>query len=73
MYFNAKQLRHSEMTLLQSRCEVERTQLLTILIVAMQNIILAGRLHVNWEQVYVPCHRWKSRIVIPLSEDFVAF
>ena len=42
MYFNAKQLRHSEMTLLQSQCELERTQMLTILMPAMQNTRLAG-------------------------------
>ena len=42
MYFNAKQLRHSEMTLLQSQCELERTQMLTILMLEMQNTRLAG-------------------------------
>ena len=42
MYFNAKQLRHFEMTLLQSQCELERTQMLTILMLAMQNTRLAG-------------------------------
>ena len=42
MYFNAKQLRHSEITLLQSQCELERTQMLTILMLAMQNTRLAG-------------------------------
>ena len=42
MYFKAKQLRHSEMTLLQSQCELERTQMLTILMLAMQNTRLAG-------------------------------
>ena len=42
MYFNTKQLRHSKMTLLQNQCELERTQLLTILIIAMQNTRLAG-------------------------------
>ena len=42
MYFNTKQLRHSEMTLLQNQCELERTQMLTILMLAMQNTRLAG-------------------------------
>ena len=42
MYFNVKQLRHSEKTLLQSHCELERTQMLTILMLAMQNTRLAG-------------------------------
>ena len=42
MHFNAKQLRHSEMTLLPSQCELERTQMLTILMLAMQNTRLAG-------------------------------
>ena len=42
MYFNTKQLRHSEMTLLQNRCEFERTQMLKILMLAMQNTRLAG-------------------------------
>ena len=41
MYFNNKQLRHSEMTLLQNQCELERTQILTILMLAMQNARLA--------------------------------
>ena len=42
MYFNTKQLRHSEMTLLQNQCELERTQIFTILMLAMQNTRLAG-------------------------------
>ena len=42
MYFNAKQLRHSEMTLLQNQCELERTQILTIMMLAVQNNRLAG-------------------------------
>ena len=42
MYFNTKQLRHSEKTLLQHQCELERTQMLTILMLAMQNTRLAG-------------------------------
>ena len=37
LYFNAKQLRHSEMTLLQNQCELERTQILTIRMLALQN------------------------------------
>ena len=42
VYVNPKQLRHSEMTLLQNQCELERTQMLTILMLAMQNTRLAG-------------------------------
>ena len=42
MYFNTKQLRHSELTLLQNHCEIERPQILTILMLAMQNTRLAG-------------------------------
>ena len=42
MYFNTKLLRHSETTLLQNQCELERTQMLTILMLAMQNTRLAG-------------------------------
>ena len=42
MYFNTKQLRHSELTLLQNQCEIERTQILTILMLAMQNTRLDG-------------------------------
>ena len=42
MYFNIKQLRLSEMTLLQNQCKLERTQMLTILMLAMQNTRLAG-------------------------------
>ena len=42
MYFNAKQLRHSEMKLLQNQCELERTQILTIMMLALQNTRLAG-------------------------------
>ena len=30
MYFNTKQLRRSEKTLLQNQCELERTQMLAI-------------------------------------------
>ena len=37
LYFNNKQLRHTEMTLLQNQCELERSQMLTILMLAMQN------------------------------------
>ena len=36
IYFNTKQLRHSEMTLFQNQCELERTQMLTILMLLMQ-------------------------------------
>ena len=42
MYLNNKQLRHSEMTLLQNQIELERTQMFTILMLAMQNTMLAG-------------------------------
>ena len=42
MYFNTKQLRHSEMTLLQNHCQLERTQMLTLLLLAMQNTRLVG-------------------------------
>ena len=42
LYFNSKQLRHSEMTLLQNQCELELSQIITILILAMQNTRLAG-------------------------------
>ena len=42
MYFNVKQLRHSEMTLLQNQCELKRTQILTIVMFALQNTRLAG-------------------------------
>ena len=42
MYFNIKQLRRSEMTLSQNQCEIERTQMLIILMLAMQNTKLAG-------------------------------
>ena len=42
MYFNAKQLRHSELTLLPNQCALERTQMSTISILAMQNTKLAG-------------------------------
>ena len=42
LYFNAKQLRHSELTLLQNQGELERTKILTIMILALQNTRLAG-------------------------------
>ena len=42
MYFNTKQTRHSKMTLLQNQCELERTQMLTILMLAMQKTRFAG-------------------------------
>ena len=42
MYFNTMQRRHCEMTLLQNQCELERTQMITILMLAMQNTRLAG-------------------------------
>ena len=41
-YFNAKQLGHSETTLLQNQCGHRRTQILTFLMLAMQNTRLAG-------------------------------
>ena len=37
MYFNTKQLRHSKKTLLGNQRELERTQMLTILMLATQN------------------------------------
>ena len=37
MYFNTKQLRHAELTMHQNQCEIERTQFLTNLMLAMQN------------------------------------
>ena len=42
MYFNTKELRQLELTLLQSQCELERVQKLTILMLSMQNTRLAG-------------------------------
>ena len=42
MFYNSKQLRHSELTLLRNECELERTQTLTILMLALQNTRLAG-------------------------------
>ena len=42
MYFNTKQLRYSEMTLLRNHCKLERTQMLTILMLAIQITRLAG-------------------------------
>ena len=42
MFYNVKQLRHSELTLLRNECELERTQTLTILMLALQNTRLAG-------------------------------
>ena len=42
LYFNTKQLRHSEMTLLQKQWDFERTQKLTMLMLAMENTRLAG-------------------------------
>ena len=41
-YFNTKQLRHSEMTFLQNQCELERTQMLTIFMLAMPDKRFAG-------------------------------
>ena len=41
MYFN-EHLRHSEMILLQNQSELERTQILTIMMLAVQNNRLAG-------------------------------
>ena len=42
VYFNAKQLRHSEMTLLQNQYELGRAQILTIMMLILQNTRLAG-------------------------------
>ena len=42
MYFKTKQLRQSEMMLLQNQRELERTQMLSFLMLAMQNTRLAG-------------------------------
>ena len=42
MYLNIKLRRHSELTLFQNQCELERTQILKILMLAMQTTKLAG-------------------------------
>ena len=42
VFFNTKKLRHSEITLLKIQCELERTQILTTLMLAMQNKRLAA-------------------------------
>ena len=42
MYFKTKRLKHSDMTFLQTQFELERTQKLTIWLLAMQNTRLAG-------------------------------
>ena len=42
MYFNTKQLRHSDTKLLQNQCELRHTQLVTILMLVTQNTRLAG-------------------------------
>ena len=53
------------MMLLQNQCELERTQMLTILMLAMQNTRLAGYMLTG--NVYVSGHRWKCRLVVLLS------
>ena len=42
MYFTTKQMRHSERTLLENQCELERLQMLKILRLGMQNTSFAG-------------------------------
>ena len=42
MYFKAKQLRHSKMPLLQKQCELERTHILNLMMLALQKPRLAG-------------------------------
>ena len=42
IYFSLKQLRHSELTLFQNQCKIEGTQILCILMLAMQSTRLAG-------------------------------
>ena len=42
VFYNAKRLRHSELTLLRNDCELERTQFLIIFMLALQNTRLAG-------------------------------
>ena len=52
-YFNTKQPRHSEMTLLQNQCALEPTQKLTILMLAMQNRGLAGYMLTGTGSMYL--------------------
>ena len=53
MYFNTKQLRHSEIALLQNQCEVERTQKLTNLNLAMQNTRLTGYMLIGKRSMFL--------------------
>ena len=53
MYFNARQLRHSEMTLLQNQCELKRTQILTIVMFALQNTRLAGYMLTGYRSMFL--------------------
>ena len=69
-YFNTKQLRHSELTLLQNQYELERTQMLSISMLALQN--KTYRLYANWKQVYISVHRWKYCLVALLTSISVA-
>ncbi len=42
MYFNTQQLQSSEIQMLSQQCETERTQLLLILMLSLENSRLAG-------------------------------
>ena len=51
------------MTLLQKQCDFARTQMITILMLAIQNTKLAGYMLTGNRSG----HRWKCRLVVPLS------
>ena len=56
IYFNTKQLRHSEMTLLQNQCELDHTQMLTILMLAKQNTRFAGYMLTGNRSMFLDAH-----------------
>ena len=53
MCFKTKQLRHSEMTLLQSQCEIDSVQMLAILMLSMQNKRLAGYMQIENRSMFL--------------------
>ena len=75
LYFNTKQLTHSGNTLSQNQCKLERTQMLTISMLAMQNTRLAYYILTGNRSIFLnadgivawfqPCLKFLSPLRVP--------
>ena len=72
LFFQSSRLvQATEMQLLQNQCERERTQILTIFMLALENLRLAGYMLTGNRSMFRG-NRWKRSMALPLPEGSLA-